>query len=238
MTVKYNWEELPDFTVDSFDAASTHQRGDYGWDSTTLSKERHARAMSRANGILCGTNKRMRARFFVNDVSLDIGLSGTFGQSRRRRTFYPHNITLPSYTVQGQCLDQNDYANLTEFIHQSHQDAISNGSNLLQLNVLGGGLLAADGKKPTTMKGPHNPIVAYGFVEGIERKHERWKYAPAFQFQFVVVEQAVGIYAGITYRDEHQRSFLEIIKEQEKPFSQAPSNTKNSQRGASGKQKK
>lgn len=213
----YNWPALSDFTIGESLSSSIHPRGNSGWDTTKvrISDERREQALARANGIL--SNKAHRVRFFVTDLEIDIGLSGQTGQGRRTRDFYPHNIVMPVYKVTGICLDQQDYSTLVEFIHEAQHQAIGNGE-LLELDILAGGF----SRSAKTMRGVRKPVSGFGIAERIERTHTQFVYAPTFQFNWANFQSVAGIYTGLSYRDKAQKSFLEIVKEQEGVFSQAP----------------
>src|SRR5208282_3254216 len=159
-----NWKTLPDFTIGEGLAQTIHPSGSSGYDivAPQIVSERREAALARANGVL--NNKQYRVRFFVTEFSIYLGLSGTTGQGRRVRDLYHHNVTMPAYKIKAICLNQNDYANIVEFIHETQQICIY-GGELTQFNLNAGGYP----ENPRTMKGPHKPVIAFGAVERIAR---------------------------------------------------------------------
>lgn len=221
------WESLPDFTLADAKSGSIFPTTGEGWDveKPKISQGRREAALGAANGILSGFGHRVR--FFVNKVETSIGIGGTYGQGRRVRDFYPQSLIMPTYQITGQTLDQNDYGLLCEFVHESHQSAMGHGEPI-QLDILSGGFIRYRSEKQEAhryMKGVHKPISASGFVESMPRKHQQGEYAPIFTFGFAVVESYVGIFKGVTYLEGPQKTFLEWLEKQEKPFSQAPKET-------------
>lgn len=221
MATSYASQSLPLYTIPSTpNFSSVVPPGDQGYDirAARLSSERRAAALKLANGIL--SNERQRVIFFANELKVDIGLSGATGQGRRTRDFYPHNIVMPVYTVEGQCLDQWDYATLVEFIHESQQNLVGNSTNagnLLQLDITSQGIPT----RRAIMKGVHKPVQAQGLIESIERKHQKGKYAPTFTLNFVISESFEGIYKGLTSSAHTQESWWQILQG-EVAYSQAP----------------
>jgi hypothetical protein len=209
--VAYNSQALPFFTPDASAGASVVSPAtDTGYDirATRLGDARRTAALSRANGAL--SNSREKVLFFVNEIKIDLGISGSTGQGRRTRDFYPHNIIMPSYVVEGHCLDQQDYGTLVEFVHKLQQEAVGNvrAGNLTQLDVLKGGIKT---RRPI-MRGVRKPICAQGFVEEIGRTYKAGTYAPTFTFNVVVAFEFTGLYRQIGGYEPTQESWWEILQ--------------------------
>lgn len=220
--VEYNWLTLPFFKLPAGGGSSHVSPGvDQGWDvvKPRISDARRAAAMEYANGYLSIPSSKVR--FFVHEFKEGLSLSGTTGQGRRTRDFYPHNIVMTNYEVLCQCLDQRDYGIVTEFIHQHQQEAVSNGS-LIQFNLLDNGLSGGN-----TMKGKHKPVSAQGFIESVKREHVQFVYAPTFTFSFAVAFSIGGLYTDKKFYESRQQTFLEILEGREKPI-----NTKIGTRGS------
>jgi hypothetical protein len=180
-----------------------------------ISEGRRAAAFSRANAILCdGTSK---IEFFVQEMTLNVGISGTTSQARYTRDFYAHNIVLPSLTVKAQCLDQGDYSVLTEFIHQAQKKAVGNAANnITQLEINGGGIKV----NRSIMKGEHERTCVQGFVPRIERKYKKGEYAPIFSFEFSIAQSFAGIYKGISASvfENQQTSWVSVLEGLTTPY--------------------
>lgn len=144
--------------------------------------------------------------FYVTQIGIGISLAGSTAQSRFTRDFYPHNMVMPSFVVEGVCLNQEDYGVLVEFVHQAQQKGVYDGT-LLQLDVTGNGFKVAH----PIMRGSHKPIHAQGFVRNMPRKHERFVYAPTFNFSFIVSTMFEGIYQESTASNPEQESWAQIL---------------------------
>lgn len=199
---------IPVFGTPLPNHAGIAPKTDTGWDVTApkLTDARRKTALNKTNGKL--HDGTWFVDLFISDVKVGIALSGSTGQSRFTRDFYPHNMVMPSFVVVGQCLDQNDYGTLCEFVHQAQQKGVYDG-NLLQLEVAGGGLRA---DRPI-MKGIHKPIHAQGFINAMPRKHERFVYAPTFTFPFVVSTLFEGVYQESTAGDTEEESWAAILSQ-------------------------
>jgi len=225
-----NWTKLPDFTLADAGFKTLTPEVSKGYDiaAVRLSEKRREAALGHANAILSSSNGN-RVRFFASEFVVAIGLAGATAQARRIRDFYPHNITMPTYQVTGQTLDQEDYGLLCEFVHQSHQDALYNARpiqfDLLEGRSFGipkGGNLESE--RPI-MRGTHKPFSAAVFIEQMPREHKQFVYAPIFSFTMAVVQSYYGIFEGVTAEPDNQTTFFEYLKEQEAPFTQAPKET-------------
>lgn len=183
-------------------------RPDTGYDvkATRLNARRRDTAIKKANAQL--HDGEWYVNFFVDEISIDISLSGSTGQGQFTRDFYAHNMTMPSFLVKGQCLNQEDYGTLCEFIHQAQNKGVYN-STLTQLLVSGGGFKIVYPR----MKGTHKGIIAQGYVDAMPRKHERFEYAPEFTMPFVVVDLLHGPYKDYTASNNTQEAWSKIISD-------------------------
>lgn len=172
-----------------------------------LTENRRDNALKQANGRL--TNPKWHVDFFVKNVEIGISLGGETAQRRFTRDFLPRNFRLPSFQVECQCLDQRDYAGITEFIHICQQEAVFNGTQT-QLLVKGGGLDKKGNFRH--MRGHRDPIVAAGFVPSIDRQYQQFVYAPTFTFEFTVVEMIEGIYQEVEAKAAAQQGWKQIIE--------------------------
>jgi hypothetical protein len=209
--VPYNSHNLPDYlpesgTNDSF--VSPPVTEGYDIRAVRLSTKRREAALARANGTL--SNSREKVNFFITNVRIDLGLTGTTGQGRRTRDFYPHNILMPSYVVTGICLDQGDYGTLVEFVHKTQQEAVGNvkAGNFIQLDVAEGGFAT----KRSIMRGRHKPICAQGVVEMMKRVHKQFAYAPIFTMSVVVAHEFYGLFNEISGYEPKSQSWWEVLQ--------------------------
>jgi len=215
MSAELNSASFPLYVPTSWVGVAPETEQAYDIRATRISKDRRIAAFSRANAILCdGTSK---VEFFVQEITLGVGISGTTSQARYTRDFYAHNIMLPSLTVKAQCLDQGDYGVLTEFIHQAQKKAVGNAANnITQLEVKGGGIKV---NRPI-MKGPHKRTCVQGFVLRIERKYKKGEYAPIFSFNFSIAQSFAGIYEGVaaSVYENQQTSWVSVLEGLTTPY--------------------
>jgi hypothetical protein len=215
MSAELNSASLPLYAPTSWAGVVPETEQAYDIRATRISEGRRTAAFSHANAILCdGTSK---VEFFVQEITLNVGISGTTSQARYTRDFYAHNIILPSLAVKAQCLDQGDYGVLTEFIHQAQKKAVGNAANnITQLEIKGGGI-----KVPRPiMKGPHERTCVQGFVLRIERKYKKGEYAPIFDFNFSIAQSFAGIYEGISASvfENQQTSWVSVLEGLTTPY--------------------
>jgi hypothetical protein len=215
MPAEFNSASLPIYVPTSWAGIVPETEQAYDIRATRISDSRRNAAFSRANGVLCdGISKVL---FFVLEMSLDVGISGTTSQGRYTRDFYAHNIVLPSLKVKAQCLDQGDYGVLVEFIHQAQKKAVGNAvNNATQLEIKGGGIKV----KRAIMKGPHKRTCAQGFIPRIERKYKQGEYAPIFNFNFTVSHAFEGIYEDVAASvfENEQESWVSILEGLTTPY--------------------
>lgn len=186
--------------------AGVAPRPDTGYDvkATQISQQRRENAEGAFNGRL--HDGTWYVDFYITKINIGIALAGSTAQSRFTRDFYPHNMVMPSFNVEGQCLNQEDYGTLVEFVHQAQQKSVYD-CTLLQLDVTGIGFKVS---RPI-MRGRHEPISAQGFINAMPRKHEKFVYAPKFNFSFVVSTMFKGIYEESTASDPEQESWAQIL---------------------------
>jgi hypothetical protein len=235
--IPYNWNnpsiKLWDDTLPSSEFASTIGPGALGftyqqWPNGQLApvsqdwnsgydarasqvayQNRWRNLLKHANANFC--NSEYYVPLFVNDLKIDLGISGTTAQSQKTRDFYPHNITIPSFTIQGQCYSTAHYGALTEYIHMSQHNALINHSgtpDLVQFylarsigTVPEGG--RTDGRKVTleinnekpiphaynqNIVGGHGKIMCLGYIDTISRSHQAGNHRPTWTAHFIVVQ--------------------------------------------------
>lgn len=215
MSAEFNSASLPIYVPTSWAGVVPETEQAYDIRATRISEARRTAAFAQANGVLSdGISKVL---FFVSELTLNIGISGTTSQARYTRDFYAHNIVLPSLKVNAQCLDQGDYGVVTEFIHQAQKKAVGNAANnTTQLEINGGGIKV----RRAIMKGPHKRTCAQGFIPRIERKYKQGEYAPIFTFNFTVAQSFEGIYEDVAASvfENEQASWVSILEGLTTPY--------------------
>jgi hypothetical protein len=129
---------------------------------------------------------------WIEDVVIDFSLSGSTGQSRFRKQFYPKAFNQPVAKVSGTMPNQSEYNRLAAFIRESHYDALSAGNQkTIKLMIRG---MKKDAKR--NIKGGHKPMVFEGYIKSIPAGSIKFEFAPKFQFEFVIAQSngQIGIY--------------------------------------------
>lgn len=199
-----------------------------GYDVTAprMNDKRREQAYARANATV--NNGKYQWPLFVSDITIDISLSGQMGQSRTTRDFYPHNFVMPTFTIQGQALDQEDYGTMCDFMHYVQQDSIANDGALLQLWIKGAGYEGGRSSGPKVIvksaiignqtrtnqiiRGPHNPIQCQGYVNAMPRAHQSGVVSPTYTFSFMVAWMLDGIYQDNPRKVQIQQDWIALLK--------------------------
>lgn len=147
------------------------QRTDQGYDVTATQKN----LPPRPNGLL--SKGQQKVYLWVYEVQTGFSMSGTRGQSFRTRSFFPRNFVQPSFTVMCQSPNQENYANVIEFMRDAQTDIDSN----INLAIVSRSLYTG-----YNLKGAHEDNEMEGYIKTIPRTHNRFDYAPNFRFEFVV----------------------------------------------------
>lgn len=177
---------------------------------------------------------------WIEEISADFSLSGTSGQSRMKRDFYPHSFNDVKLMVKGRVASTQEYNRLALFVREHHWralDSINGGGTADQTlqfvlhNTYGNGHTwrkprsqdSELGHALTNTKGPHRPWSVNGFVESINAGATRFEVAPQFEFAFVVTRSEFNASTGIW--EEHQEltgSYLSTILQLANKANNAP----------------
>lgn len=216
-------------------AAQPQVTNNQGWDVTAprFPDSRRQAAYDTANATI--NNNKHQWPMFVTDVSIDLALAGSMGQSRLTRDFYPRNFVQPSFVIQGQALDQEDYGNLCEFLHVSQQDTLNpssqqNTSNLMQLWIKGEGIQGTrsgsqgvgvksskfdslnQSRPNQILRGPHQDLVCQGYIGSMPRVHQTGVVSPTYTFQFIVAAMITGIYQEDMVQNAQVKTWADVLK--------------------------
>ena len=178
------------------------------------------------NGVLITTDQQ-EFKLWIEDLVLNFSMSGSFGQSRYRKQFYPKAFNQPTMIVQGKMPNQYEYNKLAAFIRESHFDAL-NQSN--RKTAAGGSVPKFDKKTVTlrikdagdknppkrNLKGGHLALAFEGYIKNIEAGARKFQFAPDFQFEFVVAGSkdtgSVGIYRDDVVQGSRIMSWMDVFK--------------------------
>lgn len=120
---------------------------------------------------------------WLTRASIDFKIGGSYGQSKRLRQWFPRNLVQPVWSIQGICPNSFQLQRLGEYIRQSQLEVLNpqslSATEYLRLFIYPGNLQAG--------KGPHNEVNMFGYVHNFKRGAERFKNAPAYEFEFMVL---------------------------------------------------
>jgi hypothetical protein len=163
----------------------------------------------RPNGLLRFNGKD--CFLWVFEVQTGFSMAGTRAQSYRTRSFFPHNVVQPAFTVMCQCANQQIYGDTIEFIRNAQTSLTSS----MTLAIVSRSLY--DGHK---LKGAHEDNMAEGYIKHVPRAHNRHEYAPNLQFDFIVERYL----SPSTWRDAKNQtpeilpSWKDIIEKKKRGF--------------------
>jgi hypothetical protein len=143
---------------------------------------------------------------WADEISIDFSMSGTMGQSRYRRDFYPHSFNEPTMMISGVMPNQREYNKLAAFVRESHSEALNVQQNYGELSkntkpfpTVSLIMKSSNPQKrgqPRTQKGGRRGMKLEGYIKTIAAGAVKFNFAPAYQIEFIVAasDGAVGIY--------------------------------------------
>lgn len=129
------------------------------------------------NGTL--TFNGVTKNLWVNDFQTGFGLAGSGANSYRTRSFFAKNFQQVNLAVQCQFPDPQRYAEVVEFIRHA-QVGFGSSTKLEIVNRYRGPEVFQN------QKGPSTSIVAEGYVQSVQRVHQKFVQSPVMVFNFTV----------------------------------------------------
>lgn len=141
--------------------------------------------------------KHGKVKLWVQDVSTGFSLNGSVAHSQNTRSFFPRNRVQQSIMVSCQFPNQTLYADAAEWIRKRHLSKAT--STVLMI-------------KPTWLpvRGMGDTIHVHGYIKAVERKHERFVYAPEMTIEFLV--QQVLSPAGWVDENQDKQQGLRVLQ--------------------------
>lgn len=179
------------------------------------------------NGILITTDQQ-EFKLWIEDLVLNFSMSGSYGQSRYRKQFYPKAFNQPMMRVRGTMPNQYEYNKLAAFIREGHFDALNqtnrktvegNSVPKFDKKTLTFRIKDAGDKTPPkrNLKGGHLPLAFEGYIKNIRAGAKKFEFAPSFEFEFVVAGSkdtgSVGIYQDDVVQGNRILSWLDVFKQ-------------------------
>ena len=193
---------------------------------TTLPKKSADKSQT-WNAVLITTDNQ-ELKLWIEDMVLNFSMSGTSGQSRYRRQFYPKAFNQPTMVVKGKMPNQYEYNRLAGFVRESHFDAL----NQTNRKTFADGTQAQFDKKTLTLyiknagdntppkrnlKGGHLVMAFEGYIKNIQAGAKKFQFAPDFQFEFVIAGSkdtgAIGIYKDDIVQGSKIMSWMDVFKQ-------------------------
>jgi len=188
-------------------------------------------------------------KLWITDVSADFSLSGTTGQSRYRRQFYPKAFNQPSLSIVGRTANQAEYNRLAAFFRETHSAALTDDKSLYERQSgkskkivsksstspqLVKFLIRRSGKNfinpKRNLKGSHQDMLLEGYVTSIAAGATKFNFAPEFQFNFIVAQSydtaKIGIWSDELEIGSQLSSWMDQFKNKgfgQQKFASSPS---------------
>lgn len=175
---------------------------------------------------------------WVEEASIDFSVSGSFGQSRWKREFYPRSFNQPVLTLTGRMPNQREHNKLAAFVRESHSEALNINpftgasaterttvktktypnapdvplptvSLIMKNDVIGGRL--------RNQKGGRRGMKLEGYIKSINAGAIKFEHAPAFEIEFVVAasDGTVGIYSDKLTAGSKIVDWMTLFKEEQ-----------------------
>ena len=143
---------------------------------------------------------------WADEINIDFSMSGTMGQSRFKREFYPHSFNEPTMKIIGRMPNQREYNKLAAFVRESHSEALNIQQNYGEkskaskefptVTLTMKSSRPQQKGQPRTQKGARRGMQLEGYIMSIAAGAAKFEFAPQFQIEFVVAASngTVGIY--------------------------------------------
>lgn len=158
---------------------------------------------------------------WIEEMSIDFSMSGTTGQSRWKREFFPHSFNQPILKMTGFMPNQREYNKLAAFVRESHSEALNVNRNLQpQSNISEKSNIFfkhyadhSDTPLPTVtlimnprynqgrqrnQKGGRRGMRMEGYIKSIAAGGTKFNFAPKFELNFVIAQSdgSTGIFGN------------------------------------------
>ena len=178
-------------------------------------------------------------KMWVSDIQMDFSMTGSTGQSRYRKQYYPKSFNQPTIMVKGQMPNQFEYNRLAAFVRECHLEAltknrflyskhrtdprkaIKTSNTVLQVVTLlikpSPSRMGALNKTRRNVKGAHRAMILNGYIKNIAAGATKFNFAPEFQFEFVVAssylnKNTTGIYDDVLVDGSKLESWNDQLK--------------------------
>lgn len=164
---------------------------------------------------------------WVENAQIDFSMSGSTGQSRWRREFYPHSFNEPTLILTGYAPNQREYNKIAAFVRESHSEALNVG-RLAKVNTSEKTkgdketptvtlLMKSSNQdyKPRGQKGGRRGMKLEGYIASIAAGAQKFQQAPKFEIAFIVAasDGAVGIYNDTLTTGSKITDWMTLFKE-------------------------
>jgi hypothetical protein len=152
---------------------------------------------------------------WVEDISIDFTMGGSYGQSRYRRQFFPKAFNQPVMKVKGRAPNQYQYNLLASFMREAHTESLTSSSDgTIKFVLKGAG--RENVKNQSNIKGGHKPLIFEGYLKSIDAGAQKFNYAPEYSFDVILAASAltgkVGIYEDTLVGGSGITSWMSMFK--------------------------
>lgn len=177
-----------------------------GYDTTVWGNNAPTADQGGSSGYFTATWSEGRAKptqylinMWITDLTADFTLSGTTGQSRMQREFFPRSFNDVTLTITGNCANSQEYNRLALFVRESQWRALSalnSGSATVHPMVN----FVLNSNAPITgrsVKGQHRPWSVSGYIQNMAAGAVALDIAPEFTIQFIVATSSMHGNTGL-----------------------------------------
>jgi len=188
-------------------------RPDTGWQVTTPDRDP---AKNDTWNMMISDPLNQKVYLWVHEINIDFSMSGSVGQSRYRRQFFPKSFNQPVMNVKGQCANQYQYNVLSSFMRESHYQSLKNsGSPTVQILLKGAGKRGKN--KQRSIKGGHKGLIFQGYLNNFDAGAMKFNYAPEFSFDVILATSVltgdIGIYSDVSNTGSQTVGWMSMFKE-------------------------
>lgn len=174
-------------------------------------------------------------KLWITEVQMDFSVTGTVGQSRYRRQFFPKAFNQPKVMVKGVMPNQKEYNRLAAFIRETHFEAVTGNIDLYSAKARQSSknkvrssaslqtisLIIKDAGQVNkqnplrSVKGGHKAMQMDGYIKSISAGATQFNFAPEFNFQFVPASSkltgSIGIYEDTLDAGSELSSWMDMF---------------------------
>lgn len=167
--------------------------------------------------VFLETNDGTYIKLWADDIQMNFSMSGSTGQSRFRKQFYPKSFNQPKLRIAGRMPNQYEYNRLANFIRENHMKVLSGvekkapvGQQTVEAPVIKMFIRGDALKAKRNIKGGHRPHSFEGYISNIRAGAVKFEFAPEFEFEFIPLKSKFNGQYGL-YDDQLLTKGIQIL---------------------------